>query len=227
MNKYYTIIFNIILGIGLAQSICANTIPLTTLNDWAPMITPKAQTNTTYTINNNQLYIDSQNAHSGLTWKNPINIHKTPQLSFSWKVSQIIPSANIAQKSLDDAPIRILILFTEDNERKSWIRRQIDKLFLLVYGKLPYDYSLAYVWANRAHNSPFVEGAYSHKLRTVVLDHGNQYRGQWRTHSINIYNDFKKIYGAEPPQTATLGILSDTDTTRSHIQAWLKNISIN
>ncbi len=222
----YTIIISIIFGLGLPQIILSTEISLKNLNDWETMISPKTHTPTQYKVNNNQIIIDSQKSHSGLTWKPSINIHKTQTLSFSWKVSQIIPSANIAKKHLDDASIRILILFTEDTDRKSWVRQQIDKLFLLFYKKLPYDYSLAYVWANQAHDGPFVEGAYSHKLRTIVLDHGNQYVGQWRSHKINIYNDFKKIYGVVPPHTATLGVLSDTDTTQSHIQAWLKDISI-
>jgi len=222
-----TFIFIIISSIGLAQMMDAQTLPLTSMAGWKTMDTPKSTRMTDYQITDGRIHIQSDQSHSGITWQTPINIHKTPILSFSWKVSAIIASANIANKAIDDAPIRVLILFTEDTARKSFARRQIDKLFLWIYDKLPYDYSLAYVWANRAHEGPYVEGAYSHKLRSIVLDHGDVHVGQWRTHRINLYQDFKRIYGAEPPQRATMGILSDTDNTDTQVSAWIKSIQIH
>jgi hypothetical protein len=216
----------IVFSLGLPQHSVATTIPFDTLNDWEAMVTPKTQVTTNYTVKQNQLHIESRHAHSGLIWSQKMNVHTMPQLSFSWKVSKIMPSANISIKSLDDAPIRILILFTEDDHRKSWIRRQLDKLFLQFYGKLPYDYSLAYVWANRHHDSAYIEGAYTHKLRSIILDEGDRYVGQWRSHTLNIYDDFKRIYGAEPPKIATLGILSDTDNTKGNVLAWVKDLTL-
>jgi len=218
--------FSVFFSLGLSTLCFAVNIPLHSLDNWAAMVTPKTQVTTNYRVHDQIIHIESRGSHSGLTWKETINVHETNHLSFSWKVSGVIPSADITKKASDDAPIRVLILFTEDDDRKSWFRRQLDKVFLMVYGKLPYDYSLAYVWANRPHEGDYIEGAYSHKLRTVPLDMGSRYVGQWRDHTVNIYDDFKRIYGAEPPKTATLGLLSDTDNTTGRIVAGIRAIQL-
>ena len=221
---YRLFLFIFCINVGIVTVSDAITIPLDSLDNWAAMVTPKTQVTTNYKVQDQIIHIESRGSHSGLTWKEKINVHDTKHLSFSWKVSGIIPSADITKKARDDAPIRVLILFTEDDNRKSWFRRQLDKVFLMVYGKLPYDYSLAYVWANRHHEGDYIEGAYTHKLRTIPLDTGTRYVGQWRDHTVNIYDDFKRIYGAEPPKTATLGLLSDTDNTNQRIASMITAI---
>lgn len=221
---YRLFLFIFCINVGIVTVSDAITIPLDSLDNWAAMVTPKTQVTTNYKVQDQIIHIESRGSHSGLTWKETINVHDTNHLSFSWKVSGVIPSADITKKASDDAPIRVLILFTEDDNRKSWFRRQLDKVFLMVYGKLPYDYSLAYVWANRHHEGDYIEGAYTHKLRTIPLDTGTRYVGQWRDHTVNIYDDFKRIYGAEPPKTATLGLLSDTDNTNQRIASMITAI---
>jgi hypothetical protein len=199
--------------------------PLMNSSDWKVLESPKMNPTSPPNIANNQIQLNSSSSHDAYICSLPINISQTPILSFSWKISDVISSANITIKHLDDAPIRILILFKEDNDRKSWIRRQIDTFFLWAYGELPYDYSMAYVWSNQKQDNDVIEGAYTHKLRSVVLDSGNDRAGQWVTHQINLYDNFIRAYGGPPPpQEAFLGILSDTDTTHSEITAWVKNI---
>ena len=221
------IFISIFFSVGLAPLCFSVNIPLHSLDHWEAMVTPKTTVTTNYRVQDQIIHIESRGSHSGLTWKEKINVHDTKHLSFSWTVSGIIPSADITKKASDDAPIRVLILFTEDDDRKGWFRRQLDKVFLMVYGKLPYDYSLAYVWANRPHEGDYIEGAYSHKLRSIILDEGDHYVSKWRDHRVNIYDDFKRIYGAEPPKTATLGLLSDTDNTTGRIVAGIRAIRLD
>jgi hypothetical protein len=48
--------------------------------------------------------------------------------------------------------------------------------------------------------------------------------GQWVSEERNIYEDYRKLFGKEPPQIGAVAIMTDTDDTQDEVTAWYGDI---
>jgi hypothetical protein len=47
----------------------------------------------------------------------------------------------------------------------------------------------------------------------IVLERGPARTGQWVEESVHILKDYRKAFGQDPPPTAALAIMNDSDNT--------------
>ncbi|MEY4265066.1 MAG: hypothetical protein RL373_1634, partial [Pseudomonadota bacterium] len=57
------------------------------------------------------------------------------------------------------------------------------------------------------------------RVKMIVVDSGNEHLGYWRHHQRNITEDFKKAFEENPGRLIALGLMTDTDNTKSEVQA--------
>jgi hypothetical protein len=58
----------------------------------------------------------------------------------------------------------------------------------------------------------------------VVVESGLQKVGIWVDESRNIYDDYKKAFGEDPPMINGVAIMSDTDKTKERVTAYYGDI---
>ncbi len=203
----------------------------TSLDSWQELAFPKIEKHSTYSIQNFNnlpvLKIESNQSASGLIFKKSFDIYQWPILEWKWLVTDIMEKGNLRKKSGDDYPIRIYVTF-EYNPKKSNPLQAIQYgTAKLLYGEYPPDSSISYIWANREHPESFYKNPFSSRVIMIIKDYGSAALNQWRIHKTNLLEDYRRVFGKEPPSKASLAIMGDSDNTKEASLAYLDYIRLS
>ncbi len=142
------------------------------------------------------------------------------RVRFSWRVPQTIPGARVGASDNDDAPVRVVMAFEGDRSKLSTKTALISELSrLLVNEELPYA-TLAYVWSNVDAPGTVVHNARTDRIRSIVLESGEQRLNQWLEYERDIRADYIKAFGEPPGALISIALLTDSDSMQGAVRAW-------
>ncbi len=200
------------------------------LGNWRPLYFPKIPKHTTYTIETNEgdslLAAQSAGSASALVYKEHFNVYEYPRARWRWKISNIYNNALPQKKSGDDYPIRVYVVFKYDPETAGVIDKVKYGVARKLYGEYPPHSTLNYVWANDDGQKTIITSPYTDKVRLIALQKGGGKAGTWQDEEINILKDYRAAFGADPPPTASLAIMSDSDNTGQSAVSYLDFIEV-
>jgi len=141
-------------------------------------------------------------------------------LRFSWKVPALIASADMKDRDVEDSPVRVVLAFEGDRSKFSARDAMLSDLAHALTGEpLPYA-TLMYVWCNDTEPGTVLNGNRTSRIRKLVLESGGARLNQWLEYERDIRADFEKAFGEPPGALVSIGIMTDTDNTRSLATAW-------
>lgn len=142
------------------------------------------------------------------------------QLHFSWRVASLIPEADLQQPSQEDSPVRLVLVFDGDRSRFSPRDAMLSELARTLTGEeMPYA-TLMYVWSNQLPVGTVVPSRRTDRIRKLVIQSGPAGVNRWLDYERDIRADYERVFGEPPGPLKAVAIMSDTDNTRSAIQAW-------
>ena len=198
-----------------------------TMDMWEALTFPKIDNATNYSIiDDGILKIESENSASGLKFSKTFNIFESPVLSWRWKVENIIKGGDARKKSGDDYPVRIYVIFKYDPEKAGFGEKVQYNTIKLLYGEYPPKASLNYIWSNKKLNTDYLFSPYTKKAAMIPMEEGTEKLDIWQTYSVNILEDYRKIFGSDPPSTASLAIMGDSDNTGEKSLAFIDYIQL-
>lgn len=166
----------------------------------------------------------SEAAASGLIKKLTINPKEFPVIRWRWKVANLLERSDVTRKQGDDFPARVYITFAYDPEKVSFGRKLKYKLGQKLFGDIPIA-ALNYVWDTKAATGSIHKNAYTDFARMVIVRSGSRHVGDWTEETRNVYEDYKKAFGGEPPMINGVAVMTDTDDTRERATAFYGDIS--
>ncbi len=149
----------------------------------------------------------SKAAASGLIYKYKYDTKKYPYLSWWWKVEGIIKNGDATKKEGDDYAARIYVIFPH------WFP--------------PLTRSLNYIWANKLPRGTAVKNKFFSRAIMIAVESGTQNVGKWIQEKRNVYDDYKKVFGDEPPEAGAIAIMTDTDQTGESAVAYYDDIILS
>lgn len=187
------------------------------LDEWKPLYFAKIKNHSEYTIEHQGeetfLRAESDSSASGILFKKEFNVFQYPKARWRWKVNNVYRKGNAREKSGDDYPIRIYIIFKYNPETASLGKKVKYGLAKKLYGDYPPDSTLNYIWANRKHVRKIMANTYAEEAQMIILQSGPQNAGTWLLQEVNVLADYQKAFGTDPPETASLAIMNDSDNT--------------
>lgn len=139
---------------------------------------------------------------------------------FSWKVPELIAQADMALRDADDSPVRIVLAFEGDRSRLSARNAALSDLALALTGEeMPYA-TLMYVWCNQRPPGSVIVNPRTDRIRKLVVESGASKLNQWLDYERDIRADYEKAFGEAPGALVGIGIMTDSDNTRSIARAW-------
>lgn len=200
------------------------------LTHWKPLTLPGIEARSEYSAKRIDtgyaLHAQSNASASGLMHRQTWDVHEYPYLRFRWKVDAVITAGDATRKEGDDFALRIYVIFGWDEENMSLgdrLTRAMAKMFS--EGEPPHS-CLVYVWANRRHAARFFPNPFTARAMVFPLRHGCGDCGQWLTEQVDIAADYRAAFGQEPPRTAALAVMSDSDNTQASGSGWLDFIEV-
>ena len=142
------------------------------------------------------------------------------RLRFSWMVPALIPVADLRDRDLDDAPVRVVLAFEGDRSKFSARDAMLSELAHALTGEpMPYA-TLMYVWGNQSAAGAVLHNTRTSRIRKLVMESGPGKLSQWLEYERDVRADFEKAFGEPPGALVSIGIMTDTDNTRSTATAW-------
>jgi hypothetical protein len=166
------------------------------------------------------LAVKASSSASMLRTKVRIEPAELAKVRFSWKVPQLIAGADMALKDADDSPVRIVLAFEGDRSRFSPRDALTSELVRTLTGEeMPYA-TLMYVWCNKRDPGAVIVSPRSGRVRTLVVESGPTKLDQWLDYERDIRADYERAFGEAPGALVGIGIMTDSDNTRTTAQAW-------
>ena len=132
------------------------------------------------------------------------NLKEYPFLSWQWQVVQLPEGGDERYKKTGDSAAAIYVIFP---------------------GLFRPD-NIKYVWSASLPPGTTTTSPYNSKTKVVVLRNQSSPLGNWVSEKVNVYEDYKRLFGREPEPVQAIGLLSDSDNTHSSAVAYYKGMRI-
>ena len=152
------------------------------------------------------------------------------QLRWRWRLDQPLRQADLRQREGDDSPLKVCALFDLPIEQLGFVERNLLRMARSASGeKLPAA-TLCYVWDATLAPGTLLHNAFTHRVRMIVLDSGEQHVGQWVAHKQDLAVDFRRAFGQEsatvPPLLAVL-VGADSDNTGGQSLGYVGDVTLS
>lgn len=149
------------------------------------------------------------------------------RVRFSWKVPELIAQADLALRDKADSPVRIVLAFEGDRSKFSMKDAMLSELAQVLTGEpMPYA-TLMYVWCNTRPPGTVIPNGRTDRIRKLVVETGPRRLNQWLDYERDIRADFERAFGEPPGALVGIGIMTDTDNTRSSARAWYGPVQLD
>ena len=125
-----------------------------------------------------------------------------PVFAWKWKVTQIPEGGDFRKRTADDQAAQLFLAFSNSN--------------IIVY---IWDSSAPQGLTEDAWAPPFLT------IKAIVVRSGRDETGKWINESRNVYEDYRNIFGEDPPQIAGLRIQINSQHTETACESFFADIS--
>jgi Protein of unknown function (DUF3047) len=127
-------------------------------------------------------------------------------LKWSWKIDHTLKKGDEKSRNGDDFAARLCVFFPKG-----------------FFSKTP---AICYVWANKLPKGEHVVSPLASHIINVAADSGEELAGHWTFHQHNIYDDYRRFFGAEPPRIGAVALMTDTDNTGESAVGYYGDITL-
>ncbi len=195
---------------------------------WEPLTFDKIPTHTQYDLVKDGdtvvVKANSNQSSSGLTREIKIDPKEFPIVEWQWKVKNILKKGNVNEKSGDDYPARLYITFEYDSTKVGFFEKAKYETAKLIYGQYPPIGAINYIWESHSPIGTMVPNPYTDRVNMIVIESGESRLNEWITEERNIFEDYKKAFGEDPPIISGVAIMTDTDNTKESAVAYFGDI---
>ncbi|MCA7083873.1 MULTISPECIES: DUF3047 domain-containing protein [Cupriavidus] len=157
----------------------------------------------------------------------PLKPREPGKLRWAWKTRDVIADGDNASGPREDAPLRVFVAFDGDKSTLSLKDHLMDEMARLMTGReMPYA-TLMYIWGAKRPEGTVIPNPHTERVRMIVVDSGTRHARQWRCHERDLRADYRAAFGKEPGRLLAVGIMTDTDNTRSQAEAWYGDIALD
>ncbi len=198
-------------------------------DSWKPLTFHKIDEHTEYSLVEDDgivvIKAISRGSSSGLTREVTIDPEQYPIVEWRWKIENVLQKGDVTTRAGDDYPARLYITFAYDESKIDFLDQAQYELARILHGEYPPTGAITYIWESRSPVGTIVPNPYTDRVKMIVIESGEAKAGQWVAESRNIYEDYQKAFGDEPPPISGVAVMTDTDNTQESAVAYYGDIT--
>jgi hypothetical protein len=148
------------------------------------------------------LHLKSVDSSFSLQGEVNVDVKRYPVLSWKWKVTKLPKDGDFRKSKTDDQAAQLFLAFTKTK-------------------------SIVYIWDTTAPQGlmestspvPFMT------VKVVVVRSGPAELGKWLTETRNVYEDYKKFYGEDPPVIRGMRFQINSQHTETSGESWFADVA--
>ena len=156
---------------------------------------------------NSVMHARADSAASGYFKKVDLDPKEWPVLSWRWKVTELPDSGDVRFKETDDYGARVYVVFPR---------------FLKWKTK-----TISYIWSRELEPGTSVPNPWlPDNVVMIAAQSGEARLGEWIEEQQPVYDDYKRIFGEEPPNIGAIAFMTDSDNTGGQAEAYYDDIKL-
>jgi hypothetical protein len=128
-----------------------------------------------------------------------------PVLSWRWKVTKLPRGADVRDERCDDQAAGVYVSFPRF---PSFINSRL----------------IGYVWDSSAPVGTVLKSRKNPMVHYIVVRSGGRDLGRWITECRNVLEDYRRVFGEDPPSVNGVSLMIDTDDTQSEAESYFARI---
>lgn len=194
---------------------------------WEPLRFSKIPAATSYDWSPPALHAKADKSASGLIFRHHGAVEKTPILSWRWKIAGTLPKGDERSKKGDDYAARVYVTFKYEPSRVGLATRVKYAAVKALRGEYPPHDAIAYIWANKLPAGESAPSPYTDRVKMVSVRSGNAEAGEWRAERRDVLEDYRRLFGEDPPPYAGVALMTDADDTGGSAEAWYADVTLS
>jgi len=150
--------------------------------------------------------LESQKSSFALYRDVVVNLGKYPMLTWSWKVLKLPQGGDVRGAATDDEAAQVYVIIPR------WPHPTTTSEVI------------GYVWDSRAPVGLTLKSPRADNVRLVVLQSGGEKRGRWISETRNVADDYRALFGKEPPTVGRVAVMTDSNDTQSESEALFQDL---
>lgn len=179
-----------------------------------------------WSVADGAIHAQASSSASGLITRFTRPVAEAPVLRWRWKVAGTLPEGDERRKSGDDYAARVYVAFVYDPARASATTRLKYGVAKKLKGEYPPHAAINYIWANRLARGEALPNAYTPRVMMLAVRSGDAEAGQWREEERDVLEDYRRLFGEEPPPYAGIAVMTDADDTKGRAEAWFSSLTL-
>jgi len=151
-----------------------------------------------------------------------VDLRRTPLLRWRWRVERPLDLTDERHKGGDDFAARVYVMFRFEPARASWLERARRRVAEALYGREIPGNAINYVWSSREPAGAVWDNPYTASSKMVSLGAGAL--PEWRSEEVDVWSDYRRLFGADPPAIVGVALMSDSDDSCGRAEAWLAEL---
>jgi len=154
------------------------------------------------------LRLRSRDSAFGVYREQGIKIREYPFLNWEWKVTELPVGGSFLDKDTDDQAAQVYVSFGS-----------------LSFFNKPFVKAVGYYWSSTVPVGTEGECPTWSKSRAIVLRSGKKELGQWQREKRNVAEDYRRLFGDDPPDKASaLRLYTNSQHTGTGTEVSFRNI---
>lgn len=146
---------------------------------------------------NKYLKIKSSGGSTTIGMRYEIEVDRFRYLSWRWRVHKLPVKGREDRRRYSDSAAGVYVIFN---------------------GRMRMNRIIKYVWSSTLQPGVITESPFNRRTKIMVLRSGKSAVG-WVEEVVDVYEDYKRIFGGEPPGVEGIAVMSDSDNTQSDVEA--------
>ncbi len=150
------------------------------------------------------LHLKSADTSFSIQKEVKVDVKQYPVLSWKWKVTKLPTGGDFRKSKTDDQAAQLFLAFSKTK-------------------------AIVYIWDTSAPQGlmedapapPFMS------IKAVVVRSGSTETGKWITETRNVYEDYKKLYGEEPPVVAGMRLQINSQHTETSAESYFADVAFS
>ncbi|PSQ96468.1 MAG: hypothetical protein BRD55_06455 [Bacteroidetes bacterium SW_9_63_38] len=145
-----------------------------------------------------------------------------PILAWRWKAGEIVPGANVDDRTRNDAPTRAIVSFDYDSLS---LRHRLKIVVLRAMGvDIVPRRALVYLWTNQSKDYDVTANPFFPWMRQIPVRSGTTDVGTWQVERQNVRRNYRTYFGGNPPPVDGIGIMTDTNDLNASLTTYFGDI---
>jgi hypothetical protein len=133
-----------------------------------------------------------------------VDLKQYPVLTWKWKATKLPEGGDFRKSGTDDQAAQLFLAFSKTQ-------------------------AIVYIWDTSAPQGMTGDASapFFMSIKAVVLRSGNAELGKWTTESRNVYEDYKKFFGKEPPPVTGFRLQINSQHTGTSAESYFDDVAFS